>query len=307
MKKSKLSIIIIAMVALIFGIIAYYILTVSKTKYAVVPAKNIEAGTTISEDMLKTIEVADSTPGDFINQTQTIIGQKTKNSVSADQLLYTSDFMSGWRDYQDSDDIPEDYTITSITIEDEKAAGGIITPGDHIDVYAVTKDNNITSSRWTGETAEVEEGRSTIGNGLSKVTYVLSNALVLNSTSSLSTAQESDTSVSGKEGDSGVSGGSYVIALSYDDLKKLREIEGTEGVELWANICPAQNQEAQVDENGKELKDKDGKTIYNDPLINQMQGGSKSFLHDAQDAVQDKDGKMIVKEYYKGEQGNTPQ
>ncbi|MBR2556798.1 MAG: hypothetical protein IKE95_00285, partial [Methanobrevibacter sp.] len=67
----------------------------------------------------------------------------------------------------------------------------------------------------------------------------------------------------------------YLIALSYDDAKKLRQAEGIQQAKLWLNLSPKQNE-------------KDA------PLLQQMAGQSFSGLHDASKPVQDKEGNIIA-------------
>lgn len=281
--KKKLSMVILALACALVFIVTYIVFSANKTTKAVVLNTAVEPGVTITEDMVTELDIPAKTPEGYLKQTQSVIGFKSKTRIEKDQLLYDSNFMSSWTNYADSDKIPDDYTITAISVPDLQACGGVITAGDYVDVMAVfpysTDTSTWTSSSDEGTAQEIYgTGRSDTGT---TVAFILSNVYILNTNSSLAEAQDSDMSVSNDDGDTGSSDPFYICALSYDDLKKLRQVEGVEGVKLYLNISPSQNQ-----------------VEGNSPLIKQMMGQSYSYLHDAQVAVQDKDGKMLTDNYY---------
>lgn len=257
LRENKLLVAIIVIMFFMFFLVAYYIMSINKTTYAVVLNADAESGTTITEDMVETIEVPASVPSGFLKQEDSVIGYKLKTSVTHGQLLYESDFMSSFTDYNQMDDVPDDYAITSLCVPDTQACGGVITAGDYVDILSVIPST---------------DGQNTQGN----VEYVLSNVKVLSTNSSLSEAQESDLSTVSDESSGSSDGSYYIFALSYDDLKKLRTYESTDGAQLWINISAKQNQE-------------EGK----DPLIDQMNGLYLSGLHDAQLQVLDEDGNLL--------------
>lgn len=268
MKNNKKNLAIAAIVIIgiiLIGIVSFVIIKSNQTIKVWVPAESMATGDIITEDKLKQINVPVDTPGNYLNNKETILGYKLKNSVEENQLLYESNFLLSWETYNDSDEIPEDYIVTSIQVDDSKAVGGLIVAGDTVDVLGVS-----SSGKKIGfDEANVSEinGRENIGTN---VYYILSNVKVINTNSSLSKAQENDLSevVDGK----GEDGAYYIVALSYDDAKKLRQAEGM--LDIWLNISPRQNNDS-------------------DPLIAQMIGQSFSGLHDAQNPVQDKDGNII--------------
>ena len=280
MKKKITFLIFLLSCVLIFGV-SYLILTSNKTTKAVVLNVAVDPGVTITSDMVSEIEIPENTPAGFLKNKKSIIGYKSKTRIEKEQLLYVSNFMSSWTNYSDANTIPEDYVITSVSIPDERACGGVITQGDYVDIMAVFR-YNASNSAWSGTESTAQQiygtGRSDTGT---TVSFILSNVYVLNTNSSLSKSQKSDVSVSSAEGSSGGNSPFYIFALSYDDYKKLRQVEGVDGVELWMNIAPSQNQ-----------------VEGNSPLIKQMLGQSYSYLHDAQVPVQDKEGNMITDNYY---------
>lgn len=283
-KSDKLLAVISVLGVVLFLVVSYFVLSSSKSVKAIVLSGDMDAGTIVTEDMIKVINVPEKTPVGYLRNPSSVIGYKLKTSVKGGQLLYESNFMSSWTNYADSEKIPEDYVITSLTVPDEQACGGVITAGDYVDIMMVSKFQD-ASKTWGGKESTATEingtGRSDTGT---YVSYVLANVYVLNTNSSLSESQESDLSVA--KGGSGqgvgdVKGSFYIFALSYDDAKKLRQAEGVQDAQLWLNIAPNQNQA-------------EGKH----PLLKQMVGQSYSFLHDAQEPVQDKDGNMLVDDYY---------
>lgn len=279
--NKKIMVLISILTCLVVGGVSFLILSTNKTTKAVVLNTSVEPGVVITEEMMKTIEIPANTPQGFLKNENSVLGQKSKTRIEVNQLLYSSNFMSSWTNYSDSEKIPDDYVITSISIPDERACGGVITAGDYIDVMAVFAYRSAEGSRWSEGTAQEIYGTGRTDSGTT-VAYILSNVYVLNTNSSLSEAQDSDVSVSSSKS-KGSGDPFYIIALSYDDCKKLRQVEGLgeEQVQLWANICPTQNQ-----------------IEGNSPLIKQMLGQSYSYLHDAQVQVQDKDGNMLIENYY---------
>lgn len=254
-KKINKSAIFLALLgAVLVAIVGFVLITSNKTVIAYVPATAMKAGDVVEATSLSAINVPANTPAGFLRDKNQIIGYRLKNSVAPNQFLYPGDFLSSWESYGDQDDIPEDFIITTIQVDDGYASGGIITAGDYVDVFGI---------HGGGEGVDIN-GIEGIG---SQLTYVLSNVKVLNTNSNLSQMQ------GGESADMVESMGTYyVVALSYDDMKKIRSAET--GMQLWLNLVPKQNEE-------------------NPPLLEQMMGDPISGLHDARYPVQDKDGKII--------------
>lgn len=271
MTKKRRNIGIISIVVtglLIIAVVSFVLLKSNQTIKVWVPAKAMTTGDVLNKDDLKQINIPADTPGNYLNNLDMIEGYKLKNSVEAEQLLYASDFLSSWESYNEDSEVPEDYVVTSIQVPDSRAVGGLIVAGDTIDIMGVSTNGKRIG--FEQDSASDINGRENIGTN---VYYILSNVKVINTNSSLSKAQKNDMSEVVSKEDSGKGEGNYyVVALSYDDAKKLRQAEGV--LDLWLNISPKQNDK-------------------NPPLINQMVGQSFSELHDAQKPVQDKDGKMI--------------
>lgn len=267
LKENKTTVIISAIGVTLISIISFIIITSNQTIKAWVPNKKLETGHTITEQDLKQIDIPAKTPGSFIKNKDMVVGYKLKNNVEPEQLLYSTDFLASWESYSQDTDIPEDYVITSIQVPDSRAVGGLIAPGDTIDIMGVST----TGKRIGFDEANLTgiNGRDNIGTN---VYYILSNVKVINTNSSIAKAQDNDLSEVVDENSNSGDGNYYIVALSYDDAKKLRQAEGV--LDLWLNLSPRQNDE-------------------NPPLINQMAGQSFSGLHDAQKPVQDKNGKPI--------------
>lgn len=255
------NIILVILIGLILSIvISYVIFSSNQTINVWVPNSRIQSGEIITQDMIKRISLPAKTPGDFLKDSRQIVGHRLLNTVEENQLLYSTNFISSWDKHSQDMEIPDDYVITSVLVEDSKACGGLIVAGDTVDILGVS-----TGSRVRGfeEKAQIN-GRENIGT---YVYYILANVKIINTNSALSEAHGNDLSqiIDSK----GNTGSYYIIALSYEDLKKLRQAEAT--LDLWLNISPKQN-------------------LENDPLIEQMVGQSWSGLHDAQKQVQNRDG-----------------
>lgn len=246
-------------------IVSYVVITSNQTKVAWVPAVDMKAGHTIQEEDLMALDVPAKTPSDFLTSKSQIVGFKLRNGVEKGEFLYPSDFLASWESYNEDEEIHEDYVVVSLTVPDKQAVAGLITAGDYIDIMGVS-----TSGPRAGFDQRLEgiNGRDNIETS---VYYILANVKVLNTNSSLSTAQDGDMAELASSDSSGSS--SYILALSYDDAKKLRQAEGM--FDLWLNIAPRQNR-------------------TNPPLLKQMVGQSFSGLHDARFPVQDKEGNPLT-------------
>jgi Flp pilus assembly protein CpaB len=288
--KDKKVIAITAIGVILFGIVLYIVISSTSTVKAVMLKEDQSAGTQITADMVEVVDVPMDTPGDFIRNENEVVGYTLKNAVSAGEFIYVDDFMTTWESYSNDSSIPDDYVITSIEVPDSQAVGGLIVAGDTIDIMGVSSNGVVEGFTEASGTTLNEATTSTERNEEAvQVYYILSNVKVINTNSALSTAQDND--LSSVSDDSNSSGSSYyIIALSYDDCKKLRQAEGIFD-SLWLNIAPSQNQD-------------------NDPLINQMLGQSFSKLHNSQDPVQDVDGTLYqydekTGKYVKSDSTNT--
>lgn len=225
---------------LLFGVIAFVVVKSTSTVTAVVPSQQITSGTKIDESMIQTIQIPSNTPKGYISDKSTLIGQKLKITVDENQLLYVNNIMTSWEDFNDGEAIPDDYIVTSIQLPPERAVGGLITAGDTVDILGVPSSEFDTASKETlnnylGKISENSYG----ANGIN-VYWILSNVKILETDSTLSQTDKSSISSITENANSN-SGNFYIIALSYDDYKKLRLSE--KYFDLWMNIAPTQNEE----------------------------------------------------------------
>lgn len=246
----------------LFAVISYVIIRSTSTVSAVVPNQEIAAGTRLDASMLQTIRVPSNTPKGYITDVSSLVGQKLKVNVSENQLMYINDVMSSWDDFSSGESIPEDYVITSIQLPSNRAVGGLVTPGDVVDILGVPNQNYDTTSKETlanylGEIADESYGADGI-----QTYWILSNVKILETDSTLSQSNNASISAVTQEDDINSNNGSfYIIALSYEDYQKLRLCE--QYLDLWMNIAPEQNEE-------------------NGPLLDQMKGSTLKALQDAQ-------------------------
>ena len=280
-KENKAIILVILIGIILSTTIAYIILTSNRTIQVWVPNKTITAGTIVTSDMIKQIDLPANVSGNYITQREKIVNYRLKNTVEAGQLLYPNNFLESMESYSKDIDIPDDFVVTSIQVPNQRACGGLIVPGDTIDIMGIDKDGS--KAGFKENTKSNINGRENIGVS---VYYILSNVRVLNTNSPLSESQGTELGEILNEGKKN-EGQYYIVALSYDDCKKLRQAEGL--LELWLNIAPKQN-------------------LDNPPLIAQMIGQSWSGLHDAQQQVANPDGSPIdgVPQVVIKEGENTP-
>lgn len=275
MKGKNIGIIAIIVAGLVLiGTVSYVIIKSNQTVSVWVPDHNMSTGDVVKQEDITKVNIPADTPGNYINNKDKIVGYKLKGNVNEGQLLYSSSFLSSWESYNQDEDIPDDYIITSVQIPDRKAVGGLIVAGDTVDIMGVTNSKQGENAYGNVHQGDNEDAKVEGRNNLQEqVHYVLSNVKVINTNSTLSEAQDNDLSEVVDE-ESSNSGSYYIIALSYDDAKKLRQAEQIFEDNLWLNITPEQNND-------------------NPPLLDQMVGQPFSGLHDAQIQVQDKDGNPL--------------
>lgn len=235
---------------LIFALVAFVLLSATATTKAVVPIDDIAAGTTITENIVKEVDVPRSTPGNFYKTISSVLGEKTTVELKSDQLIYASDIMSKI-DLSSAEN--DDYITTSIKVPNDNAVGGMLSAGDVVDISVVPSTGNSPSLARALKGFNVD---SSLDGG---IYYILSNVTILNATTSMSSDEAnslSNTTASAQEKNSAY----YVISVSYNDFKKLRIAE--QYGSLWLNLAPTQNEN-------------------NDPLINDMQAGIQGGLTNA--------------------------
>lgn len=289
-KKEKIIIGIIGTV--LVAVVSFLVFNSTRTTTAVMLASDQKAGTTITNDMVVVKEVPINTPGEFVHSKKEIVGYTLKNDVKKNEFIYLSSFLNNWEGFSSDKTIPKDYVVTSIAIPDAQAVGGLITAGDYVDVLGVSNRGVIQSFNEANGLSLEYKNYAERNQDSTQVYYVLSNVKILNTNSALSRSQGSELSATvngGKKeaGDSGDKKNYYIVALSYDDYKKLRQAEQVFDGGLWLNIAPRQNRK-------------------NPPLIKQMLGQSFGPLHDASKPIQDENGKVLLDDNKNANNGPAP-
>lgn len=279
-KVNKFFIILVICGALLFGVIAYIIMRSTATVSAVVPNQTIPAGTRVDSSMVDTIQIPANTPEGFITDKTSIIGQKMKVSTDANQLLYINDFMSSWDSFSDAD-IPDDYVITAIKIPSYRAVGGMITAGDTVDILGVPNSSYSSTSKETMENYLGDISKNAYGADGINVYWVLSNVKILETDSTLSSSNDASISTVTQNDSSSSDGGYYIVALSYNDYKKVRLSENY--LDFWMSITP-------------EINNQDGSNL-------DLMGDS--IVHELEDAQKQSKIKVDEKENDTKENGNN--
>ncbi len=238
-KVNKFFVLLVICGALLFGVIAFIVMKATATVTAIVPNQYLSAGTKIEESMITAIQVPANTPEGFITDKTSIVGQKMKVAADENQLLYVNDFMSSWDSFSDAN-IPDDYVITSLKIPSDRAVGGMITAGDTVDILGVPNSSYQTTTKDTMANYLGDISKNSYGADGINVYWVLSNVKILETDSTLSSSNDSSISTVTQDDNSGSSDGSYyIVALSYDDYKKVRLAENY--LDFWMSIAPEVN------------------------------------------------------------------
>ena len=277
--KNYLMISLVVIGAILFGVVSYVIVRSNRTVTAVVPAEEIKVGQIIEESMLVEIQVPVGTPRNFIVDKSSLVGQKLKINAQPGQLLYMSDIMTSWNDMLYGTTIPDDYIITSINVPNERAVGGIIIPGDTVDVLGVPKDNELFGveeldklNMSLGPISDYSYGADGI-----HLYWILANVKILETNSSLSLQTEESFLGSVDNMANNQNESSYIVALSYQDYQKL--ILAQQYLDIWLNLSPIWNND-------------------NPPLLDLMKYSEIKSLMDAQ-------AQSIIEEIKESEDGKT--
>ena len=274
-KGNKMFTLLIICGILLFSIVAFVVIKSTRTVSAIVPNQLIAAGTNIDETMLKTVQVPVNTPKGYITDKSSILGQKIKVTVQENQLLYVNDIMSSWDDFSDGESIPDDYIVTSIQIPANRAVGGLITAGDSVDILGIPNANYNTTSKETLNNYLGDISKNSYGAEGMNLYWVLANVRILETDSSLSSSNESAISaVTEDGGGSSAEGDYYIVALSYDDYKKVRLAE--QYLDLWMSITPEYNTE-----NGPMLD------VMNESIIKELQDSQAQSILKSEDNKND--------------------
>lgn len=215
---------------------AVLIFSFTATTKACVFINDTGSGTTVTEEMLKEIDVPAQTPSGFLKTKNQLVGQKLSSKVSANQLIYATDLVSSIEFSNANEN--DDYIITSINLPDAQAVGGLITTGDVVDIAVIPDDDQIANLQRGLPDYNINSGV----NG--EIYYILSNVTILDSTSSVAESQGNSTLASAQETTTGVSSNSgsyYTISVSYNDYKKLQLAQSCG--KLYMNLSPKQNED----------------------------------------------------------------
>lgn len=254
---------------LVFGIVAFVIISATATTKAVVLTQDTPAGTTITENMVQEIDVPKDTPGDYYKNIESVIGERLTSNIHKDQLLYPTNIMAAVEFVGAQND---DYVTASVILPDSQALGGLLTAGDIVDIGIVPNSGSAY------QLAQVLPGFDIDDSVEGGFYYILSNVTILDATTSVSSSQGSSMSsaIEGVEGNNEESS-YYMLSLSYNDYKKLR-LADQYGL-LYMNLSPSQNKD-------------------NAPLLKEMVGGVHGGLSNAADGTQ-LDGSTISYEFDK--------
>ncbi len=133
-----------AILAVLFGVLAYVALsdsgggTVTSDGIPVVVARvPIPAGTRITGDMLQVVDVPSSAVGDQpFTVAEAVVGQVARYPIRANEPLLLGDVVNTTVAASDalSYVVPEGQRGLAVNVEQVVAAGGLVLPGDHVDV-----------------------------------------------------------------------------------------------------------------------------------------------------------------------------
>ena len=251
--------------AALFATVLWVVLSSTRSITAVVPAQTISPGTTITSNMLKKIQVPANTPAGYITDENSLIGQKVKTQVDKDQMLYANNVQTSFNMFGNNVQIPKNYVLTNINIPNDRAVDGLISAGDCVDIAGIPNgtNKNASSSELDANLGGIAE--SSFGAEGIKGYWVLGNVKILQSFKSQQEEQSANkegTENTGTES-TGVEQGSYIVALSYSDYKKLLIAE--QYLDLHMSLTPKDGYDKDEmnkdnDLRGLENAQKDGKS-----------------------------------------------
>lgn len=243
---------IVGIGAVLFAVILFIVLSSTRSITAIVPNQSIAPGTTITPNMLKAIEIPANTPSGYITDENSLIGQKIKIQVDEDQMLYSTNVQTSFNMFGNNVEIPENYILTNINIPDSNAVSGLISAGDNVDIAGIPTSNYLNASvedmeKNLGGISENKFGANGI-NGY----WILGNVKILQSFKSQVeqanvTSGETETTETG----TGVEQGSYIVALSYADYKKI--LIAQQYLDLYMNVGPRSGFDIELMKEGDNL------------------------------------------------------
>ena len=117
-----------------------------ETKAVVVASQDIAAGTRITEDMVRVKNVSsDSAVPSAYSTTELVVGSVARFPITADEQILGNRLASGGIEVPTGDDIPLTYIVPegmramAVNTEQVITAGGLVLPGDYVDIIFVAE------------------------------------------------------------------------------------------------------------------------------------------------------------------------
>jgi len=115
-----------------------------ETKAVVVASQDIAAGTRITEDMVRVRDMsADAVVPQALTTTETVVGSVARFPITADEQILSNRVATGGITVPSGEKVPLNYIVPegkraiSINVEQVISAGGLVLPGDFVDVIMV--------------------------------------------------------------------------------------------------------------------------------------------------------------------------
>ena len=115
-----------------------------ETKAVVVASQDIAAGTRITEDMVRVRDMsADAVVPQALTTTETVVGSVARFPITADEQILSNRVAMGGITVASGQKVPLNYIVPegkraiSISVEQVVSAGGLVLPGDFVDVIMV--------------------------------------------------------------------------------------------------------------------------------------------------------------------------
>ena len=145
-----------------------------ETAPVVVAKVRIPPRTVMTADMvdIKQVRVEDKHPKAY-SSVNDVVGKTTKQSITAAEQVLTTKFFGDREESGLAFIIPEGMRAISVAVSELSASGGMIVPGDHVDVIAIAR-----ASLEKG-TEVSPDGRTVTFGEISKATIALQNVEVL--------------------------------------------------------------------------------------------------------------------------------
>ncbi|MBI4301152.1 MAG: Flp pilus assembly protein CpaB [Chloroflexi bacterium] len=115
----------------------------SKSVPVVVATKNIPLRTAITADMVETKKIAASARHvDAVITTDSVVGKVTKQSITAGEQILTTKFFAQRAEEGLAFVVPAGLRAISISISETIGSGGLIVPGDHVDIIGLLRGSD---------------------------------------------------------------------------------------------------------------------------------------------------------------------